>query len=60
MTNLLSTLSTKLQSKLNDFGVTSVSVEYNEVNTVSNYDLDYSFISAIENELIQQGHEINN
>ena len=58
MTNLLSTLSKTLQAKLSDFGVSTVSVEYNEVNTVSNYDLDYSYITAIENELIAQGYSI--
>ena len=58
MKNLLNTLSTELQAKLNDFKVTNVFVVYNEVNTVSEYDLDYSYITAIENELIALGHNI--
>ena len=58
MKNLLNTLSTELQAKLNDFKVTNVFVVYNEVNTVSEYDLDYSYINAIENELIALGHNI--
>jgi hypothetical protein len=56
--NLLNTLSIELQSKLNDFKVSSVTVEYNEVNTKSEYDLDMSFYTAIENELIGLGHNI--
>lgn len=58
MKNLLNTLSIELQAKLNDFKVTNVFVVYNEVNTVSEYDLDYSYITAIENELIALGHNI--
>lgn len=56
--NLLNTLSIELQSKLNDFKVLSVTVEYNEVNTRSEYDMDMSFYTAIENELIALGHNI--
>tara|TARA_R110000782_G_scaffold255292_1_gene344050 strand:- start:345 stop:524 length:180 start_codon:yes stop_codon:yes gene_type:complete len=56
--NLLNTLSIELQSKLNDFKVSSVTVEYNEVNTRSEYDLDMSFYTAIENELTLLGHNI--
>jgi excinuclease UvrABC helicase subunit UvrB len=56
--NLLNTLSNELQAKLNDFNVSSVTVEYNEVSTRSEYDLDMSFYTAIENELIALGHNI--
>ena len=58
MTNLLNTLSSELQNKLNDFKVYSVTVEFNEVNTKSEYDLDNSYIVAIEKELIALGHNI--
>lgn len=58
MTNLLTTLSKELQSKLSDYKVYNVFVEYGEVNTVSEYDLDYSFIEAIEKELQLQGISI--
>lgn len=60
MENLLNTLSLKLQTKLADFGTKQVFIDFNEVNTVSNYELDYSFIEAIEKELIALGHQINN
>jgi len=58
MKNLLNTLSIELQDALNDFKVTNVFVAYNEVNTVSEYDLDHFYIVAIENELIALGHNI--
>jgi len=58
MKNLLNTLSNELQSKLADFKVSSVSVEYNEVNTISQYDMDMSYHTAIEKELIALGHNI--
>lgn len=51
MTNLINTLSKELQNKLKDFKVSSVFIVYGEVNTVSEYDLDYSYILAIEKEL---------
>jgi hypothetical protein len=60
MENLLNTLSLKLQTKLADFGTKKVFIDFNEVNTVSNYELDYSFIEAIKKELIALGHQINN
>ena len=60
MENLLNILSLKLQNKLADFGTKQVFIEFGEVNTVSNYELDYSFIQAIEKELIALGHQINN
>ena len=53
MTNLLSTLSETLQNKLSDYKVYNVFVEYGEVNVFSEYDLDYSFITAIENEIAE-------
>ena len=55
MTNLLITLSESLRKKLSNYGVSSVVVEYNEVYVVSDYDLDHSYIVAIENELSEQG-----
>lgn len=51
MTNLLTTLSLSLQAKLADFKVSMVFVEYGELNVRSEWDLDYSFIEAIEKEL---------
>ncbi len=52
MTNLLFTLSEKLQKKLSDYLVYYISVDNGEVNVISEYDLDYSFIEAIEKELL--------
>ena len=52
MTNLLTTLSEKLQEKLKDYNVKNIFFEYGEVNVISEYDLDFSFIQAIENELL--------
>jgi len=49
--NLLNRLSQGLQNKLSDYKVSNVFVEYGEVNVVSEYDLDYSFIEAIEKEI---------
>ena len=51
MTNLLTTLSLSIQTKLSDFKVSMVFVEYGELNVTSEWDLDYSFIEAIEKEL---------
>ena len=51
MENLLTTLSLSLQSKLADYKVSKVFIEYGELNVMSGYDLDYSFIEAIEKEL---------
>lgn len=58
MENLLTTLSTKLQSKLANFLVYSVYIEYNELNVFSEYDLDYSYVTLIQSELMEQGHSI--
>ena len=55
MKNLLNTLSNELLAKLSDFNVCYVSVEYNEVNVSSEYDLDMSFYVAIEKELFELG-----
>jgi hypothetical protein len=55
MTNLLSTLSETLQNKLSDYKVYNVFIECGEVNVFSEYDLDYSFITAIENEIAEKG-----
>ena len=52
MTNLLNTLSEKLQSKLSDYKVCNVFIEYGEINVTSEFDFDYSFIEAIEKELL--------
>lgn len=58
MLNLLDTLSKELQAKLADFVVSSVTVEYNEVNVRSEYDMDSSYYEAIERELVALGHNI--
>jgi hypothetical protein len=58
MLNLLDTLSKELQAKLADFVVSSVTVEYNEVNVRSEYDMDSSYYEAIERELVELGHNI--
>ena len=55
MTNLLTTLSKELQSKLSDYKVSNVFIEHGEVNIFSEYDLDYSFVEAVERELQEQG-----
>ena len=52
MKNLINTLSEDLQKKLSNFNVYSITIEENEVNVFSEYDLHYSFIEAIENELL--------
>lgn len=59
MGNLLNSLSKELQLKLKDFKVSSITIEYNEVNTVSRYCLDSSYLFAIEMGLIELGYEIN-
>ena len=59
MTNLLSTLSQELQTKLADFKVSIVFIECGDVNVRSEYDMDFSYYSAIERELSDNGHEIN-
>ena len=51
MQNLLPTLSIELQAKLKDFNVSNIFVEMGEVNVKSEYDLDPSFIAAIEKEV---------
>lgn len=51
MENLLKTLSKELQSKLADYNVSTIFIEHDELNIVSEYDLDQSFIAAIENEI---------
>jgi hypothetical protein len=59
MTNLLSTLSQELQTKLTDFKVTIVFIECGDVNVRSEYDMDFSYYTAIEKELSDKGHTIN-
>jgi len=54
-TNLFYLLSDTLKNKLSDFCVSSVFVEFGELNIRSKYDLDSSFCAAIENELIASG-----
>lgn len=51
MQNLLLTLSIELQAKLKDFNVSNIFVEMGEVNVRSEFDLDPSFIEAIEKEV---------
>jgi hypothetical protein len=59
MRNLLKTLSQELQNKLSDYKVSFVGLdEYNELNTRSEYDMDLSFYTAIENELGTKGFEV--
>jgi len=59
MKNLLNTLSQELQNKLSDYKVSFVGLdEYNELNTRSEYDMDLSFYTAIENELKLKGFEV--
>lgn len=59
MRNLLNTLSQELQDKLSDYKVSFVGLdEYNELNTRSEYDMDLSFYTAIENELRTKGFEV--
>jgi len=59
MKNLLNTLSQELQNKLSDYKVSFVGLdEYNELNTRSEYDVDLSFYTAIENELRTKGFEV--
>jgi hypothetical protein len=52
MKNLINTLSADLQKKLLNYKVYSITIEENEVNVFSEYDLHFSFIEAIENELL--------
>ena len=52
MKNLINTLSEELQKELSNFNVYSITIEENEVNVFSEYDLHYSFIEAIKNELL--------
>ena len=59
MTNLLSTLSQELQTKLADFKVSIVFIECGDVNVRSEYDMDFSYYTAIERELSDNGHAIN-
>lgn len=59
MTNLLSTLSQELQTKLADFKVSMVFIECGDVNVKSDYDMDFSYYTAIERELSENGHAIN-
>jgi hypothetical protein len=59
MTNLLSTLSQELQTKLADFKVSIVFIECGDVNVRSIYDMDFSYYTAIERELSENGHAIN-
>jgi len=58
--NLLNTLSIELQSKLKDFGVSIVMVEYNELNVRSDYDMHNSYYEAVAAELTALGHIIEN
>jgi hypothetical protein len=59
MTNLLNTLSQELQTKLEDFRVSIVFIECGDVNVRSEYDMDFSYYTAIEKELSNNGHTIN-
>jgi hypothetical protein len=59
MINLLSTLSQELQTKLADFKVSIVFIECGDVNVRSEYDMDFSYYTAIERELSDNGHAIN-
>jgi hypothetical protein len=59
MTNLLITLSQELQTKLADFKVSIVFIECGDVNVRSEYDMDFSYYTAIERELSDNGHAIN-
>ncbi len=56
MTNLINTLSQKLQNQLSDYGVSVVFVECGELNVRSDYSMDMSFYQAIEDELKQNGN----
>jgi uridine kinase len=59
MKNLLNTLSQDLQNKLSDYKVSFICLDdYNELNTVSEYDMDSSYYSAIESELVVKGFEV--
>lgn len=55
MKNLLNTLSQELQNKLADFKVGCIFIEFEEVNVRSEYDLDPSYLMAIEKELLENG-----
>mgnify|MGYP003655784852 CR=1 FL=1 len=59
MENLINKLSEKLQSKLKDYNVSIVFIEFNELNVRSEYDMDISFYEAIESELKKLGYEID-
>ena len=58
MKNLITELSSKLQSQLNDYKVSIIFIEDNELNVRSDYDMDYSYYEAIKNELTVKGFEI--
>jgi len=58
MKNLLNTLSQGLQDKLADFKVSIIFIEDKELNIRSDWDLNSSYVDAIQNELIALGHEI--
>jgi 8-oxo-dGTP pyrophosphatase MutT (NUDIX family) len=49
--DVLGSLSQQLQDKLKDFKVTKVFIENGEVNVVSEYEIDGSYVTAIEKEL---------
>ena len=59
MKNLITELSDKLQSQLTDYSVSIIFIEDNELNVRSDYEMDYSYHEAIENELTLKGWEIN-
>ena len=61
MKNLINLLSEELQNQLDDFLVSVIYVDedYNELSVISQYDIDYSYIEAIKNELILKGFKVN-
>jgi len=59
MENLINKLSEKLQLKLKDYNVSTVFIEFNELNVRSEFDMDISFYEAIESELKKLGYEID-
>ena len=59
MINLLSTLSQELQELMAEYRVSFIGVsDYNELIVKREYDWDYSFFIAIENELRAKGFKI--
>lgn len=55
--NLLNLLSETLQTKLSDFKISEIFICFEELHITSEYDLDSSYITAIEKELTEMGYQ---